>query len=717
MFKKLTLAAVIAAASLSLQSHASIHDECTSLVDAQDGCTITGSSFIDAQARSVIKVFKGDNINRFHIVERDANQTDPNQASYWGYEAGDYTVQNPNLTPVEYSETELFGAMNELIIFIDGLNPDSESTVTSRFKQLKTAAATMHNAAIAAGKDMSNTAIILADGMQHGGDSVQDNAIVVKDILAFADAHRIDRKNITIAGISMGGVISRFALAELEQNGGKHNVGTYISYDAPHRGANVPQSIQNLLPLMDQTVGEVNNYINQNLSLVKNFGPFKTKIEASIGDGGTTDKIRQAIDTATGQTLTSMIGSQLLLDNVFGDQAQQDFQTDLDNLGYPTSTVNIAITNGSVAGTQLDNSLFPLNADGSYYSFSGRAGPTSNFNFLICSSRWVNDYAFMNIKLFPTVAGQKNADTNIGLTGKMDCPFGSSLNMYGHFPHNRTTPSSLVSIDEAPGSYMHLNALINSAYASNRVQNGKVVFNQKDDYTGKSLPLTDIPKQRKFTFIPTYSALDIDIDRADIYLPLNVSSVINDSQWNKVYVAEDASNTIVGIDNYGNAITATPMSPNFPSVDDNFYHTQPNAHPDLIQDVIDGYKLNLFSNNEKLIMWLNDPSTTKQQIAAITDPLDTYNLLAQEIDDKTSCELVFTPAGPQSLCTAFTAVDLASMIELTPPANRPYYSMTQDILDALLTHVAPLYLEADLMDFQYCISSLTPANICQKILP
>jgi hypothetical protein len=116
-------------------------------------------------------------------------------------------------------------------------------------------------------------------------------------------------------------------------------------------------------------------------------------------------------------------------------------------------------------------------------------------------------------------------------------------------------------------------------------------------------------------------------------------------------------------------------------------------------------------------MWLNDPSTTKQQIAAITDPLDTYNLLAQEIDDKTSCELVFTPAGPQSLCTAFTAVDLASMIELTPPANRPYYSMTQDILDALLTHVAPLYLEADLMDFQYCISSLTPANICQKILP
>jgi hypothetical protein len=42
----------------------------------------------------------------------------------------------------------------------------------------------------------------------------------------------------------MGGLVSRYALAYMETNGLPHSVRTFLSFDTPHRGANIPLGIQ-----------------------------------------------------------------------------------------------------------------------------------------------------------------------------------------------------------------------------------------------------------------------------------------------------------------------------------------------------------------------------------------------------------------------------------------------------------------------------------------
>src|SRR5207237_3221799 len=54
-------------------------------------------------------------------------------------------------------------------------------------------------------------------------------------------------KKLVIIGPSMGGMISRYALAWMEKNKMAHNTSTWISLDAPHNGANVPIGAQKYL--------------------------------------------------------------------------------------------------------------------------------------------------------------------------------------------------------------------------------------------------------------------------------------------------------------------------------------------------------------------------------------------------------------------------------------------------------------------------------------
>jgi hypothetical protein len=49
---------------------------------------------------------------------------------------------------------------------------------------------------------------------------------------------------IMVAGASMGGLVGRYTLAYMEQNGLDHRVSTFISFDSPQKGANIPLGLQ-----------------------------------------------------------------------------------------------------------------------------------------------------------------------------------------------------------------------------------------------------------------------------------------------------------------------------------------------------------------------------------------------------------------------------------------------------------------------------------------
>jgi PGAP1-like protein len=75
-------------------------------------------------------------------------------------------------------------------------------------------------------------------------DYLQRNAFVVVDLLQQVRGIVGPQTTVALAGASMGGLVSRYALAYMETNGLPHSVRTFLSFDAPHLGANIPLGIQ-----------------------------------------------------------------------------------------------------------------------------------------------------------------------------------------------------------------------------------------------------------------------------------------------------------------------------------------------------------------------------------------------------------------------------------------------------------------------------------------
>lgn len=81
---------------------------------------------------------------------------------------------------------------------------------------------------------------VLADG---GADYIERNARALVALLKRENEKlRLNgsSEKITLIGPSMGGLISRYALAYMEKNNIPHNVKLWASFDSPHLGANIP---------------------------------------------------------------------------------------------------------------------------------------------------------------------------------------------------------------------------------------------------------------------------------------------------------------------------------------------------------------------------------------------------------------------------------------------------------------------------------------------
>ena len=174
---------------------------------------------------------------------------------------------------------------------------------------------------------------IIIDG---GDDFIQRNAMILVELINQINAQKVGSEQNVVIGPSMGGLISRYALRYMEQNSLEHDTRLYLSFDSPHLGANVPIGFQHLF-----------NYMA--------FGP--------LGDVTIQDLVSQVID--------SPAAKQMLLDHFrghlqsgseteFNNNVQlptgapnfrTTFQNELDAMGFPSETRNVAISNGSNNGT------------------------------------------------------------------------------------------------------------------------------------------------------------------------------------------------------------------------------------------------------------------------------------------------------------------------------------------------------------------------------
>jgi hypothetical protein len=93
---------------------------------------------------------------------------------------------------------------------------------------------------------------------------IADNAEVAIECVQKVNEDRAGTAPLVVGGLSMGGLVTRYALAKMEldeqEHGGPdHETGVYFSYDSPHRGAWIPISLQvfaHFLKALGDQIGE-----------------------------------------------------------------------------------------------------------------------------------------------------------------------------------------------------------------------------------------------------------------------------------------------------------------------------------------------------------------------------------------------------------------------------------------------------------------------------
>ncbi len=152
-------------------------------------------------------------------------------------------------------------------------------------------------------------------------DYIQRNAFVVLRLMQEVGLLIAPQAKFPLVGASMGGLCSRYALAYMETNSLPHRVGTFITFDTPHRGANIPLGVQHWL---DFFAGESAD---------------AATLLAQLG----TPAARQMLvyHHATPPATTGQ-----------SDVLRATFDSELATLGnYPATTRNVAVANGS--GSQV----------------------------------------------------------------------------------------------------------------------------------------------------------------------------------------------------------------------------------------------------------------------------------------------------------------------------------------------------------------------------
>jgi pimeloyl-ACP methyl ester carboxylesterase len=173
----------------------------------------------------------------------------------------------------------------------------------------------------------------------NGRDYIENNAEVLKTVINQINSLKVGNEKLTVVGESMSGLVARYALKTMENAGQTHNVGHFISFDSPQKGANVPPGLIALRRWASSAAFPLSLILDE-LNNLLNVFPFLT-----------------ALDTPAGKQL-------LLTHNIVGPAPEYyALQNTLNNLGYPSQNGirNVALVNGALNGANQSKFSFDIN--------------------------------------------------------------------------------------------------------------------------------------------------------------------------------------------------------------------------------------------------------------------------------------------------------------------------------------------------------------------
>ncbi len=259
-----------------------------------------------------------------------------------------------------------------------------------------------------------------------GADRVEDDAAALRRALELVDAYRGEAMfPLVVVGHSMGGLISRIALAGMEADGVEHGVALYVSYDAPHSGVNVPQGMQNLKVKLDEWAAMTE----------ADFIAIDPGWEG-VFDLASFLGIATSLDPDTIQGVPNPISIQaqeMTIQSVMGPAEHTAFMALLDDVGFP-AVRSIAISNGNTQGIPNTQTVSP---GGSLFYFTGAKGNSAasirgSFEVFTDSpgARCFESHVYYDGLLQNHDGGWKNADTPEDIV-LMDSLSGGTLDYAG----------------------------------------------------------------------------------------------------------------------------------------------------------------------------------------------------------------------------------------------------------------------------------------------
>ena len=176
-----------------------------------------------------------------------------------------YTVV-PNLSPygvnndVGKAEYDIFlstdGVLDKPIFLIDGFDPGDSRDILGLYDLLNFddfgETSNLADVLRAQGFDVVilNFPVYLRESdmieIDGGADFIERNAMLLVELIQIINNIKVGSEQNVIIGPSMGGLISRYALSYMESQNLNHDTRLWISFDAPHLGANVPIGFQYL---------------------------------------------------------------------------------------------------------------------------------------------------------------------------------------------------------------------------------------------------------------------------------------------------------------------------------------------------------------------------------------------------------------------------------------------------------------------------------------
>jgi hypothetical protein len=159
--------------------------------------------------------------------------------------------------------------------------------------------------------------IIMLD-FKNGSADIKENAYLLQELIEKVNHYKTQDAELNVVlGASMGAIVARYALADMEQEGKEHCTRLYISFDGPQQGANIPLGAQYFINFF------ANNGVDEKQEAKDMWASLSTPAARQLLVKQTTTA-RESVHIA--------------------------FFNELTSLGYPQKCNKVAIANGTISG-------------------------------------------------------------------------------------------------------------------------------------------------------------------------------------------------------------------------------------------------------------------------------------------------------------------------------------------------------------------------------